>query len=72
MSFLSVILHWGIAVAEVKVSSAENPKLSNMLFLKPEGDQKIAMHVSPSARKSFLPIFQVHAAAFPPNSLSTI
>ena len=35
--------------AEIKVPSAENPKLLNSLFLKPVVSQNVAFHASPTA-----------------------
>ena len=45
---------WGIADAEIKVSSAENPERLKVLPLKPREDQNIDMHISPTARNFFL------------------
>ena len=45
---------WGIADAEIKVSSAENPERLNVLPLKPGEGKNIDMHTSPTARNFFL------------------
>ena len=42
------------AVAEIKAPSLENPKLTNVLPLKPGVGQNIATHASPTAKIFFL------------------
>ena len=41
---------WGTAESEVKVSTLENPELTNVHHLKPGADQNIAIHASPTTR----------------------
>ena len=48
--FFFVDLQWGIADAEIKVFSAENPERLNVLPLKPGEGKNIDMRTSPPAR----------------------
>ena len=52
------------AVTEIKVPSAENPELTNILLLKPGDGQNIAVHALASARNFCLVLiytFPVHS-----------
>ena len=53
-SFSVVSLQLGTVGTEIKVSSVENPELTNVLPLKPGLGQKIATHASPTTRNFFL------------------
>ena len=48
-----VILQWGTADVEISNPSVENPELTNVLPLKPELGQNIAMHALTAARSFF-------------------
>ena len=56
----------------MKVPSAENSKLTNVLPLGPKEGENTAMHASPTARNSFLVListFPVHSHAFCPDPI---
>ena len=57
----------GAADAEIKVPSVENPKLIDVLSLKPAVGQNIATHALPTARNFhvvLISIFQVYSSSF--------
>ena len=59
---------WGTVDAEIKVSSAENPELTNVLPIKRGLGRNISLHVLPTLRNFFvglISMFPVHSSFFP-------
>ena len=71
--FEQVIPHWGTAVAEIKVASAETPKLPKTSLMYVWDSQNVALHAPLTARNFAyrIPGFPVHSISFSHNHLQT-